>query len=118
MDRCKVFIQEYPEKNFTVVFISGILNLFTAKAIRADLEPLLLKDRLRVVFDLEELETIDSSGIGALVNFILAVRKHDDARVVFTQPRDIVMRIFEITKLISFFTMVDDYEMAEVYFRD
>ena len=67
---------------------------------------------------LEELETIDSSGIGALVNFILAIRKHEDARVVFTEPRPIVKHIFEVTKLKSFFTIIEDYEMARVYFND
>lgn len=118
MDRCKVLIDERPAEGYTVVFITGILNLFTAKAIRADLEPLLSKEKLRVIIDIEELETIDSSGIGALVNFILAVRKHEDARVVFTEPRPIVNHIFEVTKLKSFFTIIEDYEMARVYFND
>ncbi len=118
MDRCKVLINEIPDKGYTVCFLSGILNLFTAKAIRAELEPLLAKERVRIIMDIEELETIDSSGIGALVNFILAIRKHEDARVVFTEPRPIVNHIFEVTKLKSFFTTVDDYEMARVYFTD
>ena len=118
MDRCKVLINERPEEGYTVVFISGILNLFTAKAVRAELEPLLSKARLRVIIDIEELETIDSSGIGALVNFILAIRKHEDARVVFTEPGAIVKHIFEVTKLKSFFTIIEDYEMARVYFSD
>lgn len=118
MDRCKVLIQEHPEKDYTIAFISGILNLFTAKEARAELEPLMLKERLRVIIDIEELETIDSSGIGALVNFILAIRKHEDARVVFTQPRSIVLHIFEVTKLKSFFTIVSDYGEAESYFAD
>lgn len=118
MDRCKVLIQEYPEKNYTVAFLSGVLNLFTAKPIRAELEPLLIKERPRIIVDLEELEAIDSSGIGALVNFSLAARKHEDARLVFSQPRPIVLHIFEVTKLKSFFTIVDDHEMAQVYFKD
>jgi len=118
LDRCRVTIHENHESNIAVVFMNGGLNLFTARQVRADLEPLLQRDRLRVIIDIEELEAIDSSGIGALVNFILAARKHDDARVVFTQPRPIVMHIFEVTKLKSFFTIVDDHEMARVYFED
>jgi anti-anti-sigma factor len=85
-ERCKVLINEVPEKGYAIVFISGILNLFTAKQVRAELEPLLARERVRVIIDIEELATIDSSGIGALVNFILAIRKHEDARVVFTTP--------------------------------
>ncbi|MBS0619787.1 MAG: STAS domain-containing protein [Spirochaetes bacterium] len=117
-DRCKVVINDEPEKGYTVAFISGALNLFTARQVRAELEPLLKSECLRAIVDIEDLQTIDSSGIGALVNFVLAARKHDDARVVFTQPRPIVMHIFEVTKLKSFFTIVADHEMARVYFED
>lgn len=115
-ERCKVLINEVPDKGYTIVFISGILNLFTAKQVRAELEPLLAPERVRIIVDIEELATIDSSGIGALVNFILAIRKHDDARVVFTTPRQVVLHIFEVTKLKSFFTIVEDYAEAEAYF--
>lgn len=117
-DRCKLLLQEVPEKGYTIAFLSGVLNLFTAKQIRAELEPLLAKERLRVIMDIEELATIDSSGIGALVNFILAARKHEDARVVFTQPRAVVQHIFEVTKLKSFFTTIDDHNDAQTYFAD
>ncbi len=107
-DRCKLFLKELPEKGYTVAFLSGTLNLFNARQIRQELEPLLTSERLRVAFDLEELEAIDSSGIGALVNFVLASRKHPNARVVFTRIRPMVMHILEVTKLKSFFTLADD----------
>ena len=118
MERCKVLINENTEKGYATAIIIGVLNLFTAKQVRAELEPLLARERLRVIVDLEDLETIDSSGIGALVNFILAIRKHEDARVVFTQPRPAVMHVFEVTKLISFFTLISDGSEAEQYFED
>lgn len=116
--RFRVLINEVPEKGYTIAFISGVLNLFTAKQARAELEPILACTRVRVIMDIGELESIDSSGIGALVNFILAARKHEDARVVFTRPRAAVMHVFEVTKLISFFTIIDDDSEAEAYFAD
>lgn len=115
-ERCKLQINDFPDKGYSVAFLSGVLNLFTAKQIRAELEPLLARERLRVIIDIEELATIDSSGIGALVNFILAIRKHEDARVVFTEPRAVVMHIFEVTKLKSFFTTIHDHTEAQAYF--
>ncbi|GAB4443068.1 MAG: hypothetical protein OHK0011_25420 [Turneriella sp.] len=118
MQRCKVLIKENADKGYATAIIVGVLNLFTAKQVRADLEPLLARERLRVIVDLEDLEAIDSSGIGALVNFILAIRRHEDARVVFTQPRNAVMHVFEVTKLISFFTIVSGASEAEQYFAD
>ena len=116
MESCKVLINENAEKGYATAIFIGALNLFTAKQARAELEPLLARERLRVIIDLEDLETIDSSGIGALVNFILAIRKHEDARVVFTQPRSAVMHVFEVTKLISFFTIIASISEAEQYF--
>lgn len=117
-ERCKVLINEVADKGYAIVFVSGVLNLFTAKQVRAELEPLLTRDRLRVIIDIEDLATIDSSGIGALVNFILAIRKHEDARVVFTTPRSVVLHIFEVTKLKSFFTIIAEHSEAEAYFAD
>lgn len=117
MQRCQVIIQEHPQ-GYTTAIIVGVLNLFTAKQARAELEPLLQKGRLRVLVDLDDLEAIDSSGIGALVNFILAIRKHDDARVAFTRPRPAVMHVFEVTKLVSFFRIVDSAHDAESYFAE
>lgn len=107
-DRCKLFLKELPEKGYTVAFLSGTLNLFNARQIRQELEPLLQHDVLRLAFDLDELEAIDSSGIGSLVNFVLASRKHANARVVFTRIRPMVMHILEVTKLKSFFSLAED----------
>jgi anti-anti-sigma regulatory factor len=38
--------------------------------------------------------------------------------VVFTQPRPAVMHVFEVTKLKSFFTTIDDHNDAQAYFAD
>ena len=42
-ERCKVRINEVAEKGYSIVFISGILNLFTAHQVRAELEPQLAR---------------------------------------------------------------------------
>lgn len=117
MERCKVIIQENP-RGYTTAILIGTLNLFTAKQVRAELEPLLQKSSVRVLVDLDDLEAIDSSGIGALVNFILAIRKHEDARVAFTKPRPAVMHVFEVTKLVAFFRIVGSPQEAESYFTE
>ncbi|MBV6493169.1 MAG: Anti-sigma-B factor antagonist [Turneriella sp.] len=113
MNRCRVGIDEHEGGAYTSVFLGGTLNLFTAREVRAELEPLLKKERVRVIFDIGGIDAIDSSGIGALVNFVLAARKHSDARVVFTEPNAEVMRVFEITKLKSFFRIVESFEAAK-----
>jgi anti-sigma B factor antagonist len=115
MARCKIQVNDIPERGHSIVFITGVLNILTAKQAWAELEPLLARESVRLIIDLDEMETIDSSGIGALVNFILAIRKHEDARVVFTTPRPVVNHIFEITKLKSFFTIAENhYEAAKL----
>lgn len=110
-------IQDNPAKGYVTVIIVGVLNLFTAKQARAELQPLLSRERLRVIIDLDDLQSIDSSGVGALVNLNLAIRKHEDARVVFTQPRPAVLNVLEVTKLVSFFTIVGNLDEAAACFE-
>jgi len=112
VSRGNVTITKHNGTNCMIAICSGTLNLFNAKQIRAELEPLLSQEKLRVILDLEGLISIDSSGIGALVNFVLATRKHLNAMAIVVGPQEAVMRIFEITKLKSFFTIVNTIEEA------
>lgn len=117
MNRGNVTITRHSDYNCAIAILSGTLNLFNAKQIRAALEPLLSHEKLRAILDLEGLTSIDSSGIGALVNFVLATRKHLDAMVIVVGPQDAVMHIFEITKLKSFFNIVRTIEDAVEIFN-
>lgn len=88
-----------------IVFtLSGSLDIGTVSTMRADLDTLLSTGQHKVLFDLYDLEQIDSSGIGAIIALFKRVRANRGevkiARLI-GQPREIFSllrldRVFEI----------------------
>lgn len=76
----------------------GRLNMMTAPDLRQELSRLVEIGRIRVVVDLVGVETIDSSGIGALVSGLKAARNAGgDLRIV--APSKQVNEVLRMTKL-------------------
>lgn len=93
------------EQNGIIVFILiGSLDIGTVSTMRADLDSLLSTGQHKVLFDLYELEQIDSSGIGAIIALFKRVRSNKgDMKIsrLVGQPREIFSllrldRVFEI----------------------
>jgi anti-sigma B factor antagonist len=86
---------------FTLI---GSLDIGTVSTMRADLDSLLSTGQHKVLFDLNELEQIDSSGIGAIIALFKRVRSNKgDMKIsrLVGQPREIFSllrldRVFEI----------------------
>jgi len=77
-----------------IVKIAGEVDISNTKRLGAVLEPMSSDPRLRVVFDLSELQFIDSSGLALL----LAVAQRVES-VALRSPSPVVRRIIEITGL-------------------
>ncbi len=58
----------------TVFSLKGNLDALTAPSLKKEIESLLADRRINVVFDLQGLELIDSSGVGAIVSLFKRVR--------------------------------------------
>jgi anti-sigma B factor antagonist len=66
----------------------------------------------RVVLDLREVRLIDSSGLASIIGFnTRATYEHFDFVVV--RPPASVMRVFELTTIDRWLTMVDEYDPSE-----
>lgn len=63
----------------------------------------------RVVLDLREVTLIDSSGLASIVAFNTRAQ-YERIEFVLVRPAPIVQRVFELTALDRWLTMVDDYE--------
>jgi anti-sigma B factor antagonist len=83
------------EKNAdeAIVFISGRITSATSGLLQTKVRGLIPETK-RILLDLENVNYIDSSGIGAMV---AATRAQCDLRVANAQPR--IRDLFEITKL-------------------
>ena len=63
------------EEGDVIVFsLKGNLDALTAPDLKEEIESLMAARKIHVVFDLEDLELIDSSGVGAIVSLFKRVR--------------------------------------------
>jgi anti-sigma B factor antagonist len=99
------------DRGWTVLAVSGELDMATAPAVRERLHGLLAEGREKLIVDLDNVGFLDSTALGVLVGVLKRVRTQDgDLRLVCNQPR--VLKVFEITRLDQAFTIRDSVDAA------
>ena len=89
---------------WSVLAVSGEVDVATAPRLRERLVDLVTEGNHRIVVDLENVDFLDSTGLGVLVGALKRVRTHDgDLALVCTQPR--ILKVFEITGLTKVFSI-------------
>jgi anti-sigma B factor antagonist len=98
------------QDDWTVLAVSGEIDIATAPSLREKLHNLLAEGRSSLIIDLDEVTFLDSTALGVLVGVLKRARTEGgELRIVSNQPR--VRKVFEITRLDSAFdlcTSVDD----------
>lgn len=96
---------------WTVVTIYGELDVASAPALRERLIGLVNEGSAYLVLDLEGLDFLDSTGLGAIISALKRARTNEgDLRLVCTQSR--IRRLFEITALDQAFPLHASLEEA------
>ena len=100
-----------PDGDCLVVAVQGDLDLFTAPDLKQRLTEAIEGGTTRVVVDLEEATSIDSTTLGVLIAAVKRLRLRDgDLAVVCSDPG--IARTFEITGLDEVFGVLDTREGA------
>jgi anti-sigma B factor antagonist len=95
----------------TVVAVGGEIDVYTAPKLRDRLVELVNAGHYHLVIDLEDVDFLDSTGLGVLVGALKRVRVHQGSlRLVCTQER--LVKIFTITGLAKVFPIYDSVEAA------
>lgn len=100
-----------------LVTLAGDLNMFSAPEFRVNLVKQLESGVKRFLLDLSDLAFVDSSGIGVLVSFVSMARKTEGTKIVLCGLNPQIRSIFEVTRLLSVFHVVEDRPAAEQEFR-
>src|ERR1700756_1093477 len=94
------------DPGFTVIAVSGEIDVYTAPKLREKLISLVEDGSYQLIVDMEGVEFLDSTGLGVLVGGLKRVRAHDGwIDLVCTQGR--ILRIFRITGLNKVFSIHD-----------
>ena len=97
-------ITDSEHEGWAVVSASGEVDVASAPALRTRLDELLEAGATRIVIDLEDVDFIDSTGLGVLVGALRRARAADgDVRLVCTNPR--ILKVFEATGLHEVFAI-------------
>jgi anti-sigma B factor antagonist len=95
----------------TVVEVGGEIDVYTAPKLREALIELVQSGTYHIVVDMEQVEFLDSTGLGVLVGGLKRVRSHDGSMtLVCTQER--LLKIFRITGLTRVFEIHPDVGAA------
>lgn len=87
--------------------MTGSINFSSRKTLRAAIDEGLARGQRDFVLEMQNVEFIDSSGLGALVACFSTVRKQGGSMKLTRVPR-IVYELMEMTKLTQFFDLYDD----------
>ena len=86
----------------TVVLVGGEIDVYTAPQLREKLVDLVGEQKYHLIVDMENVDFLDSTGLGVLVGGLKRVRAHDGSlQLVCTQER--ILKIFRITGLTKVF---------------
>ena len=86
----------------TVLEVCGEVDCYTAPKMREQIVDLVTAGRNHLIIDMEQVEFLDSTGLGVLVGGLKRVRAQDGSlQVVCTQER--ILKIFRITGLTKVF---------------
>lgn len=104
-------IRDREEKDFVVLDISGEIDLYNAPEIKEFINKKIEEQKYNIVINFQEISYIDSSGIGALISTLSNLKKYQGTLKI-TNIHDSVKKVFELTKLTSFFEIYDSVETA------
>jgi anti-sigma B factor antagonist len=94
-----------------VVDVKGEIDVYTAPKLRENLIELVSEGSYNVVVNLEDVDFLDSTGLGVLVGALKRVKAHDGTlSLVCTQDK--ILKIFKITGLTKVFDIHDSVDEA------
>jgi anti-sigma B factor antagonist len=103
--------QEKDSGGYVTLVPDGRLNLVSAPPLRARIDDLVREGKARVVVDLGAVDSIDSSGLGALIGGLKSTRQADgDLRIA--RPGEQVLAVLKLTNLDRILVPYDTVEEA------
>ncbi len=106
------------ERDFIAILdIQGEIGLYSAPEIKDKIQGFISENKCNVIINLGEVSYIDSSGIGALISSLSSLKKSNGGMKIIN-VLSTVRKVFELTKLVSFFEIYDSEDEAIAKFKE
>lgn len=92
------------ENNTVILKLDGDIDVYTSSDLKDSIFTQIELGAKKIVIDMEDVYYIDSSGIGVFIS-ALGTLKKINGKICFIKITDPVKRVFELTKINSFFSV-------------
>lgn len=104
-------IQRRSEGDITILNLRGHLDLTSSSALKEASMEVLNSEARKMILNMDKVDYINSSGLGALVSILKEVRNSQGA-MRLTNLAPIVREIFDLTQLTDLFEIYQDEKQA------
>ena len=98
-------------KEVYIIDVSGEMDLYNSYKLKELVMKMIERQIKCTIINLEDVDYIDSSGIGALI-YICSTVKKMNLRLFITNIHGSVKKVIELTKLIGYFPITNSLEEA------
>lgn len=109
-------INQRERDGVVILDIQGEIDLYNAPEIKDSIQKLIDQQKYNIIINLEKVSYIDSSGIGALISSLSNLKKYQGGLKIINVFAS-VKKVFELTKLTSFFEIYDSEDEAVSKFK-
>ena len=95
--------------SYTVLQLKGSLDIYTSLDLKNDIDNIKLQSGHSVVFDLNHVDYVDSSGIGTLIKIVNQVQEAG-GQFYICGLKPMIEKIFKVAGLMTYFTILSAEE--------
>ena len=100
-----------------IIDVNGEMDLYNSYKLKELVMKMLEKNVKNFIINLEQVDYIDSSGIGALI-YICSTMKKMNLKFAISNVHGSVKKVIELTKLIGYFPIANSVEEALLMIKD
>lgn len=94
-----------------ILMLDGEVDVYTAPRVKSSLVELVNEGKYNIIVDLNNVDFMDSSGLGVLVGSLKRVKPHQGT-ISIVCSKEKILKIFKITGLTKVFPINDTQEEA------
>ncbi len=99
------------ESDIHIIDITGEMDLYNAYKLKELVFKLIEKNVVKFIINMDQVDYIDSSGIGALI-YITSAAQKSNLKLAIANANGSVKKVIELTKLLNYFPLTESTEEA------